>query len=486
MKNVLKFWTAIIGGLVLLWSLLHLYDKVFANGDGLLASIDLDRLLAYLIGLVVTLGIVSFGTKSRFHWITNLSAAAFGLLSFWIVAEFLCFVLISLDITKAPRPFHSRLRLNEQWNASNTNFWGDLSPKFGRWRLPNSSIEIPICNGDTVILTSNSFGMRDKERQLTKPSNKKRAVLLGDSFMEGYLVDEPQRYSNLLEAQTGREHLNFGINGTSPINYYLTYDNLASRFEHDVVIITLLPANDFEDYEKSQELGLLRYPIYRPYWQGDFPDVNLSYSLADIRQSIAAPNNYQRPKQVQQTVDSLYHNLGFGKKVIAEIQLNSYLYSCALHWAGLGQASSGAARSGDATEDMVVMANSYAKKSFESRWAVMEYSLTKLLKSAQGKKVILLGVPILSDIEAYDQQPIDDLSPRLLAICRQTGATYLNLLPVFHKLGAEQWKKLYVPCDGHFSSKGERLVAKTLMELPEYRNAMGLEKGQSITQLAVK
>ena len=113
----------------------------------------------------------------------------------------------------------------------------------------------------------------------------------------------------------------------------------------------------------------------------------------------------------------------------------------------------------------------------------MEYSLKKLLKAAVGKKVILLGIPVLSDLKAYARQPTDDLSPRLEALCRQNGATCLDLLPVFYNLGSEKWADLYVPCDGHFSPRGEQLVAQTLLRSPEYREAMDLEVGKRPIQL---
>ena len=475
MKSVSKFWAAVSGGLVVIWGLSRLYDLAFTNGDGLLGRLDLDVMLGYLLTIVGLLTLATLGTRSRNNLVTNFSASLCGLLFFWILAEIGCFGLIRFKLTDAPEPFHSRVWLTENWYPTWPKFWGDINPVFGRWRIPKASIRLPICTSDTITLSSNRFGMRDRERTLANPSGRKRAVFLGDSFVEGYLVNAPQRYSNLLEAQTGREHLNFGINGTSPIDYYLTYESLVRRFDHDVVIITLLPANDFEDYEESQQLALLRYPIYRPYWRGNLPDVSLAYSLADIKQSIAAPNNYHKPEQVQQTVDSLYYTLSWVQQLAAEIQLNSYLYSCAMHWAGLGPAIPNESKGSGAGQDALALPNSYAKETFRNRWGTLEYSLAKLLKAAKGKKVIVLGMPILSDLQAYDQKPTDDLSPRLRALCRRTGATYLNILPAFHALGADQWADLYVPCDGHFSPKGERLVAQTLLANPEYREAMGLD-----------
>lgn len=456
-----------------MWGILRLYDLAFANGDGWLGGVNLTMLLGYLLTVFTVLITAILGTRSRQEWLATVSASLCGLLGFWIVAEIVCFGLIRLGVTDAPQPFHSRVWLHEEWYTSRPEFWGDVDPVVGRWRIPEATIRLPICTNDTITLTSNRFGMRDRERTLTNASGKKRAVFLGDSFVEGYLVNVSQRYSDLLEAQTGHEHLNFGTNGTSPINYYLTYTSLVRRFDHDVVIIGLLPANDFEDYEQSQKLALLHYPIYRPYWRGTLPDVTLAYSLSNIRQSIAAPTTHGKPEKVQQTVDSLYHSLGWDQKLVAEIQLNSYLYSCALHWAN-GKRSASRSEGGDS----FVLPNSYAKETYERRWGTLEYSLEKLLLAAKDKKVILLGLPILSDLQTYDQHRIDDLSPRLRALCHQTGATYLNLLPVFHSLGADKWASLYIPCDGHLSPAGERLVAQTILRSPEYRRAMELDSAK--------
>lgn len=462
MKSLLRLWAILTGGLIIGCGLLRWYDTGFSNADGMLADINFNLLLYYLMGFTSGMAILLLATKSRYGWIAHAAASLFGLVVLWLGIELLCLGVMTLGLSEAPLPFHSRFWLNYKWLADDSPFWGDISPEYGRWRLPSQSHRIPICTGDSIIITSNSFGMRDKERQLGSTSPMKRAVLLGDSFLEGHLVDAPLRYSNLLESTTGREHLNFGINGTSPINYYLTYKHLASRFAHDVVIVSLLPANDFEDYTEDNALDLLHYPIYRPYWKGQFPAVKLAYSLSDIRQSIAAPVNFRQPVRIQHTVDSLFQNLPWSKKILAEIQLNSYAYSYITYLVG------------KFARHPTPVVNSFSEEAFESRWPAFAFSLEKLLASAQGKKVILLGMPVLSDVQAYNKQPVDDFSPRIKALCRRYGADYINLLTVIHAQKAERWQRFYIPCDGHFSVKGENMVALALLRNPVYRRAMGL------------
>lgn len=447
------------------WIIAYGWDYSFSNRDGIVSGVNTTVLLDHLTGWVSVFTLALLGMKSRHTWLANGSLSLFSVVVFWVLAELVCFGLIRSGWVEAPLPFHSRLILNRNWLSTSRPFWADLNPDFGRWRVNNDSLISIPCHGKAIRLSSNGFGMRDKPRTLRNSGSHKRVLLLGDSFVEGYVVEVAQRYSNLLEAATGSEHLNFGINGTSPINYFLIYKHLASRFEHDVVVVSLLPANDFEDYTENQKLELLRYPIYRPYWRGEFPHVTLAYSLANINQSVAALPNHNKPARVQQTVDSLYHTLPFGQKILAEIKMNSYVYSCVYYWAAR-QVRQGAQKS-----------NSFSSEAFESRWPAFAYSLKQLLTDARagGKKVFVLGMPILSDLEAYGKDHQDNLSPLLRKICRESGADYINFLPLMYRQGQKAWSGYYVACDGHFSPAGEKFVADQLLKNPTYRHALLLD-----------
>jgi hypothetical protein len=99
-------------------------------------------------------------------------------------------IAVETGWVRTPRP---------SWGGS--GFWKGQHPVFGVWHAP-----------DTVkqhTSRSNSVGARDVERART--STRPRVVVLGDSFLEGWGVDEPERLSNRLEAATGVEHLNFAM-----------------------------------------------------------------------------------------------------------------------------------------------------------------------------------------------------------------------------------------------------------------------------------
>lgn len=464
MKFLLRFWAGFAGVILIAWGSIKLIEAKFTNGDGIINNVNIDVLFHYLIGFFGLFAICTLGMKSANRLISNISTSLFSLLFFWLVGELICLSLIQFRLVDARKPFHSRLLLTEHWFVPRRPFWGDVSDVFGRWRYPNdSTVSVPV-HKRPIPIRSNSFGMRDRERTLENGSSQKRAVLIGDSFVEGYIVEEHQRYSNILEKETGAEHLNFGINGTSVINYSLIYKDLVKKFDHDVVLVSLLPANDFEDYEgrPDQIIGLLKYPIYRPYWKGSHPNVQLAHSLADLSHSMATKDNYNYPVHTQQIVDSVYHTLPLGQKIIAEFSLNSYILSCALH---LGEVMA-------SKKSQPV--NSYANAFFKHRMFAFMYSLEQIARESKGKKVMVYCVPIIGDLQAYQKQKTDDLSPHIEELCQKYGMTYIDLLPLIHAQGESRWRRFYQVNDGHWTPEGEAFIAKLLLNHPAYRQAMNL------------
>src|SRR5277367_3641662 len=122
-------------------------------------------------------------------------------LVFALLAEFVSLILVNRKSWPASKPSY-RLNYN--------SYWADINPSFGVWHRPNSHF---VHEGGcfTVEYDTNSYGARDSERALH--SSAPRTIVLGDSFVEGLGVPVQDRLSNILEKDTGREHLNFGTQG---------------------------------------------------------------------------------------------------------------------------------------------------------------------------------------------------------------------------------------------------------------------------------
>lgn len=73
-------------------------------------------------------------------------------------------------------------------------------------------------------------------------------MVLGGSFVEGFGLQAEKRLSELFDVITGREHLNFGASGDfGSLQYTLLYKTMAAFFDHDIVLVGILPDKDFHD-----------------------------------------------------------------------------------------------------------------------------------------------------------------------------------------------------------------------------------------------
>ena len=153
-------------------------------------------------------------------------------------------------------------------------YLGDINPYFGVWHKPNTTVTVATPRGP-VTYRSNEHGMRDRPRN-TRSTAPERVVVLGDSFVEGSHVEDTERFTDILEKQTGVEFLNFGTSGDfGSVQEWMLYQHLALRFDHTRVCLFLLPANDFKDNDPSRQ-SMARY---RPYLSGKKDSFEVTYPM---------------------------------------------------------------------------------------------------------------------------------------------------------------------------------------------------------------
>lgn len=430
-----------------------------SNQDEIIGNVSLYHLKRYLVYLLGFFAVIILSTKSKYSIIKNSAFSVFILVFLWFFLEFVCLVIYKLKIVDFDGPKNTLLFIDKNL-AENLRkpFWGDFNKNFGKWRLPNDSLNKYRCDDNSSIhYKTNIFGARDKLRSLNNATKNKRVIFLGDSFVEGVMVNTENRCSDILENTTKNEHLNFGINGTSPINYYLIYKTLAKKFEHDIVIIGVLPANDFEDYADGDEADLVRSPIYRPYWKNTSNGFVLKYSLASLSQAFGSLAIYDRPQEIFQTRDSVYQSLTLSKKIKSDFLANSYLLRL------LGEI-------GKTKAEEKYNQTSFFENYPKNKWPIFSYSLKKLIEEAKGKEVIVVTIPTLKDIQLSKKNPHNSLSKRMEEFCNANQVNYIDMLPEFNKVNNPI--DLYVECDGHWNEKGEKYAAEVLLRHPIYRKAL--------------
>ncbi|TAE96796.1 MAG: hypothetical protein EAZ80_08125, partial [Runella slithyformis] len=237
------------------------YDTWMANNDGFIKNYHIVNSFRYVwLGWFLAASI-AFIITSKYTFLQNFGFSTLSFVVIWAVLEALFLLLYKFQVLQTNPPYHRFTVFDEHLNKLSS---GDFNAFFGRWSTPYDSSFRTRPAGDSIKISYNAFGARDKQRSTHKSSTKKRIIVIGDSFVEGYMLDTAQRFTNLMERATNCEHLNIAINGTGLITYFLEYKYLAKRFEHDVVMIGILPANDFEVHSENDEMSLFDSPIYRP------------------------------------------------------------------------------------------------------------------------------------------------------------------------------------------------------------------------------
>jgi hypothetical protein len=339
---------------------------------------------------------------------------AVNFLVFAVMAELVSVVLVHRKNWPSSRPTY-RLNYNE--------FWADINPAFGVWHRPNGHF---FHQGGcfSVEYTTNSYGARDRERSLH--SSQPRTVMLGDSFVEGLGVRDEERLSNILERDTGHEHLNFGTGGDfGPLQYALLYKTMAAAFDHDTVVVGVLPDNDFRDMSLSW--GKIHHAgRYRPYYADDF--------------SIVYDGHFN-PNAGQGTWD---HVEAFLRAYLASYHVGQYLYSRTF-WRTHGPYSG--------YDDYT-----------EADLARLKVALTdiKATADAHHARLAVFLIPSVNDFTRLHQAGANRLGPVMEQWGHDVGIQVKDLLPEMDAQSGGDYRSYFLTCNGHWSARGSRAAADVL------------------------
>jgi hypothetical protein len=190
----------------------------------------------------------------------------FGILLVLVVAEFAVrLVLPQWAPTRAERVVF--------WVYDPQLGWAHRPNQQGRFTHPDFSVSVKI----------NSRGLRDREHDL-RPSDKKRMMILGDSFGWGFGVEQEDRFSEVLERrQPDWEIINASVSGYSTDQEYLFVKDRGLAYRPDIVLL-LVHDSDFAGNDSS-----VQYGYNKPYFcvSGDTLELrNSPVPTASFRQTI--------------------------------------------------------------------------------------------------------------------------------------------------------------------------------------------------------
>jgi hypothetical protein len=368
----------------------------------------------------------------------------------------------------------------------------------------------------SVDVRLNALGFRERRLPSPKPPGVLRVVTLGDSFTQGYGVEEneawPRRLEAALDARDGGTHevVNLGVPGTNPQDYVSHLQDPGLAYQPDVVIVTVM-ANDVQDRWVQREFGVqfasdvlvnARRVVLEPSpaWtripSAVFPALyafvwsRLRILDAGSRRApverlppdvaaAAAPSpgaaeevlllladRYGRRDTVEDAVatmpssqlDTLRPVLEGTVALDADAATEPYLRVMAL------------------VQPRLFADAALLPRQYDAAWEDVKRDLGRIVALARGARArpVLVFAPAAQQVTAaprpyleslgfeWDDRTLTDttLADRLRAFARDENMVFVNLLPV---LRARRDDGLYFPKDGHWNSAGHAVVADAVV-----------------------
>ena len=330
------------------------------------------------------------------------------------------------------------LPIERQRLTVQSRFFHESEPDFGRWHFPNVQFHDTGPCYDSVY-HNNRHGARDRDREPV--SDLSRTAVLGDSFVEGLYVDDGQRITDHLETLRKRPHLNFGTIGFSPIMEWVQYRTLVTKFDHDEVLVFMLPSNDFSDSDPEQR----EVNGYRPY-------------LRQNPESKALELYYPVPYQPST------QNRDLSRSKIFLNYLSTYWYTYNVVRQGfraLKRGHSEGDSSGPTPPPYQFSDRRFAPQVFHA------YDQLALLTGE--KPLTLFIIPTELDLQAYGDStqvaPVVSFIKELEK--RHEHLRVIDLLPGFMRYAKTHQlpiKAFFLPCDWHWGALGHRVAAEIVTE----------------------
>jgi len=356
------------------------------------------------------------------------------LLFTYFLLELGCFILLKTRFNRAHFP---SFKLVKQADSFQSHI-AEIRPEWGMWHYPNQTLEKKIDCLDFTIHT-NSYGARDKERVRAADAN--RFVFLGDSFIEGWGMNEKERLSDLLEVSLNKEVLNFGCGWFTPTQEYLTYKYLAKDFSHDVILWAILPFNDFNCDDTSYHEPD-SYLHYQPYFEGDYPNYHLMYREDNVSKSTFNKENFKKPLPLP------------GKQKPANF-LREFTF-----WFNIYEDVRQKARDGRSAKQVASAYYDYKQSELKKLFFIIQ----KLKEEANGKKIIIVTLPVRDDFERYKSDKIIPLKNNLDSFSKVENIVYIDLLTSL-EIKEKNVDRLYFKCDGHWNEYANKLASEILLPL---------------------
>ena len=305
--------------------------------------------------------------------------------------------------------------------------------------------------------TISSQGLNDEEIPRPKASGERRVLVIGDSFVEALQVPRKDNFCELLEAKLSREHghrirvINAGVGSYSPLIEYVYLKQRLADLEPDIVILMLSPNDIFNDL------------TYLPVVQSDQQHRPVAVGPGGARILIRTAPGRAEAIAERQRAEEVMRRPSWAARQSYLVALVAHVH----HSRRLAKLS----RTQPLRDDFFVLEDDPALARAQ-RWGWEGVGRhVRLIKEECGKipsELVLTCAPIAAQIygrASYDRhlfrgRPTDADQAHVRSMATALGVEYVDLAGPLRKAG----RGLYFRRDGHWTSKGHRVVAGALYE----------------------
>lgn len=338
-------------------------------------------------------------------------------------------------------------------------------PDAGWVGLPNINARFFLPGGFDVRIANNSRGLRDSEKGFAKPHGTRRIVVLGDSFMWGFGVDNEETFSTILqELIPDTQTINLGVSGYSTVQELVRLQMEGLRYMPDLTMLAFVwndLRDNFDDQEGTRPVAVIA------------EDGVLRIGNQPVRKALSSP-----------ITQWFRHNswlFGFIEYRLRILKDNRELQLRANDLKARPQPSDDASHTvhdkKSAMDFSIVDIYAPPRPEMDLAWNAVRLLVSSMKESAMedGGRLIVLYVPKKEDADkelfdisiryaGLDPESTDidwdRPSRRLGEVCAALSIPCIDLTPIFRD--HPEPFSLFLKNDPHWSPEGHRLAAETV------------------------
>ncbi|HXF93632.1 MAG TPA: hypothetical protein VNK46_12810 [Nitrospiraceae bacterium] len=339
-----------------------------------------------------------------------------------------------------------------------------MDPEVGPILAPHQHSRWVNEDYDVAILT-NSAGFHDVEHAITKSPWVYRILVLGDSYIEGLQVPIDQNFTRQLErmvrgwlTEKQVEVINLGVSGSGPAQYYRILEKKGLLYRPDLVLMAVLPDNDFRDSYRS-----LSGAVFKPYYALR-TDESLEYIAPQVSGLGAGLRPFLRRSAFLHLV----------RQATVSMPVEGWLAGMGL-LAPAGAIQQGSARISIPEDWYVYVADPPEPWPEAYQMTLRMIRESKELAERHGAKFLVMLIASTAMVEQRWEEMLrkypaaqsitwDFAKPfqEIDKLGKESGFVVINLLQPFRQDFLETGQSHSWPHDGHWNERGHRLAAEVV------------------------